>query len=259
MIGGMPMDTGKIVAQLYTVRQFTQNPEDVKKTLHKVKEIGYNAVQVSGFGPIDPYHLRDLANEAGVKIVATHVPYNRMVNDFDALVNEHKLWDCKYVGLGSMPAEYRVGRDGFLKFAREASEIAKKFADKGLKFIYHNHKFEFEKFNGVTGMEILLNETDPEAFGFEIDTYWVQAGGANPVEWIRKVAGRMDVIHFKEMAIKEDKQVFAEVGEGNLNWNEILKACRDTDVKWYCVEQDTCPGDPFDSLAISLRNLKAME
>ena len=78
------MNTKQIVAQLYTLRDFTKTPEDVKKTLYKVKEIGYDAVQVSGFGPIDPYHLKDLADEVGVKIVVTHVAYDRMINDFDA-------------------------------------------------------------------------------------------------------------------------------------------------------------------------------
>jgi len=252
------MNTKQIVAQLYTVRDFTKNPEDVKKTLHKVKAIGYDAVQISGFGPIDPFHLKDLADEAGVKIVVTHVPYNRMLNDFEALVKEHKIWNCDYVGLGSMPSEYRKSREGFETFAKEASKIAKRFAENELRFVYHNHKFEFEKYDGITGMEILLKETDPEFFDFEIDTYWVQAGGADPVEWVKNVCGRMDVIHLKDMGIKEDKQIYAEIGEGNLNWPAILKACKDIGVKWYCVEQDICPGDPFESLAISFRNLEGM-
>lgn len=252
------MDTSKVVAQLYTVRKFTQTPEDVEKTFKKVKEIGYGAVQVSAFGPIDPYHLKDLADEAGLKIVVTHVSGDRMVNDFNALVKEHKIWDCEYVGLGSMPPEYPRDYDGYARFAGDFSNIARKFAGEGLKFVYHNHNFEFEKFKGKTGMEIIFDESDPEVFDFEIDTYWIQAGGADPVEWIKKVEGRMEVIHLKDMAIKEHTQVFAEIGEGNLNWPKILSACNDIGVKWYCVEQDICPGDPFDSLAISFRNLKAM-
>jgi len=252
------MDTNKLVAQLYTRRDFTQTPEGVRKTFLKVKEIGYNAVQVSGFGPIDPYQLKDLADEADVKIAATHVSYDRMKNDFDALVKEHKLWNCKYIGLGSMPSEYSKSYEGYEKFAEECSDIARKFTDAGLRFIYHNHNFEFEKFNGKTGLEILFEKTDPNVFDFEIDTYWIQAGGANPVKWIKKVDGRMDVIHFKDMAIKDRKQVFAEIGEGNLDWPDIISACYKIGVKWYCVEQDICPGDPFESLAISFRNLKEL-
>jgi sugar phosphate isomerase/epimerase len=185
----------------------------------------------------------------------THTPYERLKNDTEAVIMEHKLWNCKYIGLGSMPMEYRGSKEGFLAFARESNQIAKRIYDAGLQFAYHNHNFEFEKFDGITGMEILLNETDPEAFGFIIDTYWVQAGGANPVEWIRKVAGRMGVVHLKDMAIINSQQAFAEIGQGNLNWASIIKACRDTGVSWYAVEQDICLRDPFESLKISLEYL----
>jgi len=249
------MDRMTIAAQLYTLRDFLKTPEDIEKTLKRVKDIGYNAVQLSGAGPIDPGRLKDITDNLGLKICATHISYDRLKNDTEAVIREHKLWDCKYVGLGAMPQEYRTSKEGFLKFIGEFNEIAKIIADNGLKFIYHNHKFEFEKFDGVTGMNIIFNSTDPEVFGLEIDTYWVQAGGANPVDWIRKVEGRMDIVHFKDMAILKDQQIFAEIGEGNLDWPSIIKACRETGVKWYAIEQDKCLRDPFESLEISLKYL----
>src|SRR5699024_3238669 len=145
-----------------------------------------------------------------------------------------------------------------LEFAKRASRVAKILADNDLKFIYHNHAFEFAKFDGKTIMDILLEETD-ENFGFEIDTYWVQAGGANPTDWIYKVKGRMEVVHFKDMGMDyENNQIMAEVGEGNLNWQDIIKACNETGVEWAPVEQDICQRDPFDSLEISINNLKKL-
>lgn len=103
-------------------------------------------------------------------------------------------------------------------------------------------------------MEILLTESDP-AVGFELDLYWVQAGGGSPVEWIRKVDGRMQVVHLKDMAIVDSKQVFAEIGEGNMNYKEIIATCRNNGVEWFVVEQDVCRRDPFESLEISLNYL----
>lgn len=250
------MNGQNIAAQLYTVREFTQTPDEIKKTLWKIKQIGYHSIQVSKTGPIEPIHLKELSKEIGLTICATHTPYERLKDDLDAVIAEHRLWNCQYVGLGAMPMEYRSGKEGFQSFIKEISGIAKIIADNGLQFVYHNHRFEFEKFDGVTGMEILFNETNPREFGFIIDTYWIQAGGANPVEWIRKVQGRMAVVHFKDMAIKSNEQIFAEIGEGNLDWPAIIKACRETGVKWYAVEQDKCLGDPFDSLATSLRFLQ---
>jgi sugar phosphate isomerase/epimerase len=248
----------KIAAQLYTVRDFTQTPAEIEKTLKKVKKIGYNAVQISGFGPIEPENLKDLVDEIGLEICATHIGFDRLKNDLDNVIKEHKLWNCKQVGLGIMPEEYRKSAESIRKFLQEIAPIAKKLKENGLQFIYHNHNVEFAKYGPKTGMDILLEESDPEFFDFEIDTYWIQAGGANPVEWIRKVKNRMDVVHFKDMTVKGWDPQMAEIGEGNLNWPKIIKACRENNVEWACVEQDVCQRNPFESLAISLHNLKGM-
>ncbi len=253
------MSKPMIAAQLYTVREHMRTPDQIATGLRKIKEIGYPAVQISGIGEIEPKHLKDLLDQEGLIACATHVPWDRMVNDFDNLVAQHKLWECKYVGLGAMPSEYKEDRAGWVRFAKEASEVGKKFLDHDLQFIYHNHAFEFQKYDGVTGLDILLEESDPEAFHFELDTYWVQAGGANSVTWIEKVAGRMKVVHFKDMGnAGTNDPVMAEVGEGNLEWPEIIAACKKIGVEYAAVEQDICPGDPFDSLEISFNNLKKL-
>lgn len=250
------MNNPRIAAQLYTIREYTKTPEDIEKSLKRVKDMGYNAVQVSGIGPIEDKELKDIVDKIGLKICATHISFERMQEDIDAVIEQHKLWDCQYVGLGSMPQKYRESKETVIEFAKEASEIGKVLSDNGLKFIYHNHAFEFAKFDGKTIMDILLEETD-ENFGFEIDTYWVQAGGANPVDWIYKVKGRMDVVHFKDMVMNhKNEQIMAEVGEGNLNWPDIIKACNETGVEWCPVEQDICQRNPFESLEISINNLK---
>lgn len=252
------MDKSAIAAQLYTLREHLKTPEEMARTLKRVKEIGYEAVQVSGLGPVEPTRLREMADRFGLRICVTHTPFDRIMNDADNVIREHKLWGCEYVGLGAMPAEYRKDMAGYLAFAKEFSEAGKRYAGHGLQLVYHNHRFEFARFGGVTGMEILLRESEPAAFGFEIDTYWVQAGGADPVAWIRKVKGRMGVIHLKDMAIVDDQQVFAEIGQGNLNWTAVIEACRETGVRWYAVEQDVCRRDPFESLETSLRYLEKL-
>lgn len=248
-----------IAAQMYTLRDFTQTPEGLRAAFQKLKDIGYQAVQISGIGKIDPQLVKQYADEAGLTICATHVSWDRLVNDLEALADEHKLWNCKYIGLGGLPGEYQDSQEGYRTFARLASEIARTLQkEHGLQFIYHNHDFEFERLDGVTGIEVLLKESDVNALGFELDLYWVQAGGGSPVDWVRKVQGRMQVVHLKDMAIAGRKQVFAEIGEGNMNYKDIIKACRETGVEWYVVEQDVCRRDPFESLAISLNYLQKL-
>jgi sugar phosphate isomerase/epimerase len=247
----------QIAAQLYTVRDFCKTAEELEATLHKIKQLGYTAVQLSGVGPIAPEVVKEITERIGLTICATHISYERLVNDLEAVIQEHLSWSCKYVGIGSLPDSYRTSKEGYISFAEKFNEISKKLADAGLQFIYHNHHFEFTKFDGITGIDLLL-QTALHSFGFELDLYWVQAGGANPVDWINKVSGRMQVVHLKDMAIVENNQVFAEIGEGNLNWPAILKACRDSGVEWYVVEQDTCLRDPFESLAISYNYLQKL-
>ncbi|CAH1191459.1 hypothetical protein PAECIP111892_00649 [Paenibacillus auburnensis] len=248
-----------IAAQMYTLREFTQTPEGLREAFQKLKDIGYQAVQISGIGKIDPQLVKQYADEAGLVICATHVSWDRLVNDLEALAAEHKLWNCKYIGLGALPVEYQNSLEGYRTFARLASDIARTLQQEhGLQFIYHNHDFEFERVDGVPGVEVLLKESDVNALGFELDLYWVQAGGGSPVDWIRKVQGRMQVVHLKDMAVVDRKQVFAEIGEGNMNYEDIIKACRETGVEWYVVEQDVCRRNPFESLAISLNYLQKL-
>jgi sugar phosphate isomerase/epimerase len=185
-----------------------------------------------------------------------------MLNETDNVMQEHELWNCKYIGAGSLPMSYREsGKAGYAQFAKDASKVGKIFSQNGFKFLYHNHHFEFQKEDGMTYMETLFNESIPEDFDFEIDTFWVQTGGSDPAAWIKKCNGRIHVVHLKDMVIKnvngEIKQIMAEVGEGNLNWPAIINACKEAGVEWYVVEQDTCQRDPFDSLKISLNNLKS--
>ncbi len=251
------MTASVVAAQLYTLREFLKTPAEVRVSLEKVRQLGYEAVQVSGLGPIEPAQLKEAADRAGVRIVATHISFERISSDVQAVIAEHQLWGCRHVAIGGLPAEYR-NEEGYHRFALEASAAARPLVAAGLTFSYHNHSFELERFGGRTALEILYAESDAEVFSAEIDTYWIQHGGGNPVSWLRALKGRCHVVHLKDMAMKGSQQLYAEVGEGNLEWPSILEACREAGVEWYIVEQDTCQRDPFESLGISLQNLRRL-
>jgi sugar phosphate isomerase/epimerase len=181
-----------------------------------------------------------------------------MRDETQSVIDEHNALECRYAAIGGLPVEYRKDGEGYRRFAKEASEVARKLKEAGIVFGYHNHSFELAKFEGKIALEVLFEESDPQVFTAEIDTYWIQHGGGDPAEWIRRMKGRIPVVHFKDMGISDGRQVMAEVGEGNLNWDAILEACKSSGVLWYIVEQDTCQRDPFESLAISFDNLKKM-
>ncbi len=245
-----------IGAQLFTLREFIQTPEDVAKTMKRLREIGYEAVQVSAMGPIDKTELRKILDGEGITCAATHIGFHEMRDETERVVEEHKILGCDYPAIGGIPGEYKSG-EGYAAFAREASEVGAKLAEHGLTFGYHNHSFELEKYGDRTGLQILVEDSDP-CVTFEIDTYWIQHGGGSPAEWIRKVSGRIPLLHLKDMGVGPEGPWMTEVGEGNLDWPGILDAAKGAGTVWYLVEQDTCQRDPFDSMEISFKNLKAM-
>ena len=246
-------------AQLYSVRKFTQTIEDVAETFRKVAGIGYTAAQISAFGPVDVKEVATLAEDSGITIAATHVAWDRFLNELDDVVEEHKLWGCVHPAIGGLAEEYR-SEDGLKRFIDELGPVSDRLVKEGMDFSYHNHSQELVRYGEKTWLDMLLARTDPGALKFEIDTYWIQHGGGDPVMWIRKCAGREPLLHLKDMAITaEREQRYAEIGEGNLNWPAILEAAVEGGVRWYLVEQDdTYDRDPFDALAISYRNLSAM-
>ena len=251
------MTDTQLAAQLYTVRDFCKTPNDLAESLRKIKAIGYDVVQVSGVGPIKYGELKTILDDTGIRVCCTHIPYDRMKNEPEKVIEEHQLIECKYPAIGGLPAEYR-NAEGYARFAAEATQVGKRLAEGGLRFGYHNHSFELEKFGDRTGLGILYEDSDPEYFKAEIDAYWIQHGGGDPAWWIERCAGRIPLVHLKDMTVRNGTPIMAEVGEGNLNWLRILDACRKSGVEWYIVEQDTCERDPFESLRISLENLRNM-
>jgi len=247
----------KIGAQLYTVREFTQTTKDFAASMSKIAKIGYDCVQISAVGSnIATKEISEACKSNNLEIVITHAPPARIKNETGAVIEEHKLMGAKYIGIGAMPwGEYEHTQQGFVNFVKDFTPAANAIKEAGLQFMYHNHDFEFIRFDGKTGMDFLA-ENMPTT-GFTLDTYWVQMGGGDPAAWLTKLAGRVDVIHLKDLVYAEGTRRIAEVFEGNLNWGAIFKAAKQAGVKYAMVEQDDCYGkDPFECLNISYKNLK---
>ena len=249
----------QIGAQLYTLRDFTKTPADIGKTLNRVKTLGYDAVQVSGMGKIDAEELARMLKGEGLVCAATHIPIDRMETESARVIEEHQMWGCRCTAVGGFFPKEEYTRALWEGFANRFNAVAKKYAGSGLSIGYHNHSHELTHIERhVPAMQILMDRFDPSIW-IEIDTYWIAHGGGDPVAWIDKCKGKIPCVHFKDMGIKPDRtQFMAEVGEGNLNWLAIVKACQAAGVQWYLVEQDICYRDPFESLKISLENLKGM-
>ncbi|GHT65455.1 sugar phosphate isomerase [Spirochaetia bacterium] len=243
----------KLAAQLYNTRDYTKTPEDIEATLRRVKAIGFDVIQISGFGPCDPDLLAGWIKELGLEVCVTHVPWPRLADsaELKKVIAEHKKFGCDHIGLGSRPdSVYPNTWEGWTRFIKKANEISKQVRGEGLTFGYHNHDFEFQKWNGVLAIDRIIEEC-PD-IKFILDTFWVQAGGGNPLKYIKKLNGRIKVIHFKDFRIKDRTRQYAEIGEGNLDWDEIIPLCKAQNIPYAAIEQDgDWLVDPFESLARS--------
>lgn len=248
-------------AQLYSIRSLTQTQESMDAALKAISEMGYTTVQLSGHNwDIAPEAIRDMLDKYSLVAPSTHVSFKELEEELPRMIKMHKIWNVPYPGIGGMPGEFAASAEGMKEFARRANLIGKKLKDEGMQFVYHNHAYEFKRFGDTNGMQILFDElTDVQ---FELDVYWVQSGGGTPIDWIKKVAGRMDVVHFKEMvgrqptAENRSMTTMAPVGEGNFDWKAIMQACDDTGVKYAFIEQDNAvETDPLGCMKTSITNL----
>ena len=236
--------------------------ESLTEAFGKMKSFGYDEVQTAGYGVLSDADYAAAAKDAGLKIVGTHGGFDKIVDDPDETMRVHKeILGTSLIGTGMMPLWARQSKDELLRFIDKANEFAAYIAKYGFKFTYHNHSLEFVKFAGEKRiMDYLVDGFDKNNVSFCLDTYWVQFAGGSPTEWIKKLSGRIDILHLKDMATKKEGDFsgyITEVGRGNMDFDSIVKAAEESGVKYYCVEQDTCPGDPLDSLKLSADYIKA--
>ena len=253
------MPEAQVAAQLWTIREDIKTPGDFAASMKRLAEIGYTAVQPNWPVPFgSAAELKKVLDENGLACCATHYKSDLFFEDIDALIAEHETLGCSFPGVGGAPKEARSGAEGMAAFGKKMEAVCARLAEAGMRFAYHNHHWEFTRHEGRTWLETLFDAAGPD-FTFELDLYWVQAGGADPVKWIRKCSGRCPVLHFKDMGLEDGETADVAVGDGNLDWPAIIAAAREAGTRWYVVEEDhPAGGDGFASLARSYRNLRAM-
>lgn len=234
---------------LYSIRNLIKTEEDFLDTAKKLKEMGYTYIQYSG-GPYDPEMIKRVSEASGLPVVLTHVPMDRIINDTDKLMEEHAMFGCKNIGLGAMPVDVIVDEAKCKETIAKLNEAGKRMQEKGFKFFYHNHHIEFYKHNGQTVFDYML-ENAPY-INFTADTYWLQFGGVNVIEYLEKLKGRIECVHLKDYGIfKKDnwfEPKFTSVGDGTIDFKKIVPKLKEWGVKYFLVEQDNAADLP-DTLA----------
>jgi len=244
-----------IGAQYYTIRDFCQTLEDFRESCRKVRDIGYKVVQLSGIGDFDGKDVKSILDEFGLICACTHRPPQNYLENIEKEIEFHKTIGCKVCGIGAMPG-FNGDAETVEKFVNNFKPVIEKLWENGLIFAYHNHAFEFEKIDGKYVFDIITEGMNHDGFKYILDVYWLSFAGVNPVKFINEHKDNIACVHFKDLKVKNSTPVFAEIGNGNLDWDEIIKACDESEAEYALVEQDICEGNPFDSLEISYNYLK---
>jgi len=248
-----------IALQLYTVRDnLAENPV---QTIQAVAEMGYQGVEGGPPAGMSNTDFLALLADHNLTLIGGGVSPVEMRDNIQQVADRcHELEiDTLMCGIGG---ELQQHDGDWIPAVAALAEGCAKATEIGLRILYHNHAFEFEdKVNGKYGLDYLFDTIPASDIQAELDTYWVQTGGEDPVEYIKKYAGRLPRLHIKDRAPEPEDQScpFAEVGHGILDWDNIFTASPDAGVGWYVVEQDRCVPPPLEAARLSLEYLRSRE
>ena len=257
----------KVGVQLYTVRN--QIFKDPAGTLKKVAALGYQEVETFGysgkfFGWTANEYKKSLA-DLNMAPVSGHYGYGKfadknstgsILHGWEKAVEDAATVGHQYMVLAYLTDQERTSLDDYKKVAADLNRAAEVCNKAGIQLCYHNHDFEFKKIDGILPMDILMKESDASLVKLELDLYWVSKAGLDPIAFIKEHKGRIPLWHVKDMD-KTEKKFYTEVGNGVIDFNAIFKTAKTSGMKHFYVEQDECPGSPFDSLEKSINYIKS--
>ena len=249
---------------LFSIRSLIGTEEKFLDTAKKLKDMGYSFIQFSGC-PYNADMISRVSTQSGLPVVLTHVPMDRILNDTDALMEEHLKFGCRNIGLGMMDLKIITNETVCKETVEKLDRAAERMERNGFKFFYHNHHFEFYKHNGQTVFDYMIDNA--KHISFTLDTYWVQYGGYDLLSLIQRLDGRIDCVHLKdyriEAIVKENESIelvprFAPVGDGNLDFKSIIPKMKQSGAKYFLVEQDNASdmAAPLSQVERSIKYLK---
>ncbi len=248
----------KTAIQIYGLRNHLG--EDIKDTLDRIKDMGYDGVEWIGLSGRSHEELAQLSNDAGLEIFSRHIGITEVLEKDEVFLDTMRRLGFKYLPIGSLPAERRAGGALFNETLKELESFCALAKKKGLYVMYHNHDFDlnYVKDSDERELDVLLRSVPEELLGAELDTCWLYSGGVDPVEYIRKYKDRATVIHLKDCVKEGGRSGYRSVGAGVLDFEKIISVC--DKAEWLCVEQDhpTEGLDEFECAKISINNLKKL-
>jgi len=219
--------------QLYTLREAMS--ENVPHTFRQLAHIGYREVEFAGYFDHDAEELRRLLDEHDLTAPSSHVPLELMQSEPEKTLEFAVALGHRYLVVPWLPEEQRQSIDQYRRTAETFNRLGEQCKAAGLQFAYHNHAFEFDVIDGQVPYDVLLNETDPELVGMEMDVYWVSKAGRSPVRYLTEWPGRFPLWHLKDM-LSDGSMV--DVGDGEIDFPALLELRDKAGLRHGFVEHD---------------------
>lgn len=245
----------KVALQLYTVRE--DMARDFEGTIRAVARMGYPAIETGGALGTPDDHLIRLLNETGLSVAGLGYTLEQAESEPDAIAEYCHALNCQYAITYWIDESQRRSKDDWKRLAERFQRAGEQLASRKIRYIYHLHGYEFMPLNSTTGVEILLSETNPEHFNLEPDTYWVEYGGVDAVEFCARHANRIRCVHLKDYLSKPDMHDI-EIGEGTIDMHSIVRLAFQHNWDWLVVEQERYFRSPLESAERCLHNLNAI-
>lgn len=231
----------KLALQIYTLRQYL-GADDIRETLRKTKEMGYEGVEWPGLMGYSPAGLAKITRDAGLEMFSVHINMDDVIACDTDVMDGLAAEGVKWLPIGWLPDVRLAGGELFEETCGLIRKYSAEAAERGLLVLYHNHDFDLAPCGDATRLDALYAALPGDVLGAEPDTCWLYSGGVDPVEYLGKYADRAPVIHLKDCVKEGGRKGYKPVGSGVLDWDGILPACEKAE--WVCVEQD----DPSDGL-----------
>jgi sugar phosphate isomerase/epimerase len=239
-----------VAVQLYSLREQI-NEQGAEAVLKRVADMGYGLVE--SFGGLDAPAVARACADLGLEVVAAHLASPLGDNQATTLETA-AVYGLKRIIEPYRPPEAFKTADDIKRVADFLNEAAKVAGANGLDYFYHNHWWEYATLDdGQKANEVLLAHISPEV-KLEIDVYWVQVGGQDPVGVVQAAGARAPLLHIKDgPANREDPMTAA--GDGVLDIAGIVAAGAGH-TQYLIVELDRSATDMFECVEKSLNYLK---
>ncbi|MBX7212434.1 MAG: sugar phosphate isomerase/epimerase [Thermoflexales bacterium] len=241
--------------QLYTVRESAKH--DFIGTLRQVSHMGYRGIESYGhFGGLAPREMAAVLDDLGLSLISGHLGLEAFSRGFERLLDDYATLGTRYLGLAWLAPEQRLDAHSYHRIAHTLEKAALMAQKHDITLFHHNHDFEFVRLDGTPALDILLGACDPSLIKAELDVYWAAFAGEDPVATMRRLEGRLPLVHLKDMG-PEPARADTVLGAGSLDFDAILQAGDALGVDWYFVEQDHPVGNDLESVGTAMANLKA--